>query len=186
MSFLVEAGLLLSEAVLTGAIVGVVGYVLVGKPLRGFLARLPPLGQLAVFVLVGVATMLAGLADFAGFLAKLLGVSVESAWAILIPGLFSSATLILVVIIIAQGVSALQDYVLGALTPFVAFVVGMNLGSSRALDGLQDHWLAPEFRMEITLLVLFFSLYAGVISGATSSAVQRLMGVTVALLRRDR
>lgn len=167
------------EPVFAGAAAGLIGYVAFGRIVPRFLVGLSPPVQIVSVVLLGLLTMLVGLSGLAMLVADLMGVSAAFAWAILIPGVLSTGTLVVVLIIAArvseEGYSAFREEALVVLTPVVGFVVGAVIGTRRPLDGLRDWWLVAEFQFEIALARFLLASISGAVAGAAAAATQRLL-----------
>ena len=165
--------------VVTGIVTGALGYFLFGKLLQSFMGRISPLGSLLIIAAIGVLIMLGGLIAFGNFFVHAFGIPPVFAYAIMVGGIFSLPTLVIILIVwqkvMFEGHSAVRDYATDAIGPFVSLFIAFLLGASHATTP-GDSLLGREFQVEIATFSFILDFWQGVIAGAIAFATQKIIG----------
>ena len=120
------------KLILTGLITGILGYFLIERWLKNYLQGLSLNGQIKAVLILGFLYAVAFASIFAGLIADLMQTNVFVVWLFLLPGIFSTNTLIIMIVVFSvvfvEGYKEFASYAYEVLAPLVAGTLGFLFG----------------------------------------------------------
>lgn len=120
--------------------------------------------------------MLGGVIAFAEFMTQASRFPREISYAIMLIGVFSWPTLIVIIIIwqkaSTEGYSTVQSYATDAIGPFVSLLTAFILGANHAFE-ISDPLFVNTFHLEIATLSFIFDFWGGILAGIIAVATQK-------------
>jgi hypothetical protein len=168
--------IILIEAIITGLIVGLLGYILIEKFLRNKIIHWTPGKQLLAIVLLGFLLQITSLYTVFNYLIDFAQVPPTWIWLFLLAGIFSIPTFGIIVIVLYKisigGISEFINYTYEIMGTIIAAVIGFVFGFFYVDQSSQLNYVDREL---FTLFNIFQGVFAGSIAAFFSFITRKLL-----------
>jgi len=166
------------KLLITGIIAGIIGFYILEKWLKSYLLSLPFGKQLVATLVLGLLYTVAFVTGFAGLIADLTQANVVLVWFILLLGIFSTNTIIILIVVfyvvLAGGYKEFVKIADESLAPLIAGTVGFLFGIIKPQESYSIYYDPGVIATVNFMAGLFGGFVSAVIAFITKKILNKL------------